>query len=82
MNNFTLYDTTNPQKIYFEHNRLGENCAGGMWFENKTLIDYDGVFDLPKEVLEHMLSQGYDMSYVTDISEYGELPHSEGTKNE
>lgn len=39
---------------YFEHNKLGEDQAGGLWFElddgKLSLTDYDGVFSLPVQV--------------------------------
>jgi len=64
--------------MYFEHNILGEECAGSMWFEKKTLVDYDGVFELPKDVINMMLKKGYDMSYATDVLDEDEMPHSTG----
>jgi hypothetical protein len=40
---------------YFEHNELGDECGGGLWFTScppfaGELVDYDGVTHLPKEV--------------------------------
>ena len=51
--NFTveIFDDR-PERGYFEHNLLGDECCGGLWFEGKNLIDYDGVFELPKEVIQ------------------------------
>jgi len=47
---------------YFEHNHLGDECGGGLWFEVtdnvKTLVDYDGVFALPREVTAALESAG------------------------
>lgn len=31
----------------------------GVFFEGKTLIDYDGVFELPKEAIKLMRKAGY-----------------------
>lgn len=31
----------------------------GLWFENKTLVDYDGVFALPKEAIAFIRAAGY-----------------------
>ena len=76
MTKFTLYATPKPHVMYFEHNILGEECAGSMWFEGKTLVDYDGVFELPKDVIDMMLKKGYDMSYATDVLNDNELPHT------
>ncbi len=46
----------------FEHNELGDECAGGLWFNEGdngvTLIDYDGVFELPEEVAEALRGKG------------------------
>ncbi len=36
---------------WFEHNRFGDEVAGGLWFEDNELVDYDGVMILPKEVI-------------------------------
>jgi len=36
---------------YFEHNEYGEEIGGGLWFEDGALVDYDGTFELPMEVL-------------------------------
>ena len=51
--NFTveIFDEK-PLRGYFEHNELGDNCTGELLFEGKDLIDYDGVFELPKEVIQ------------------------------
>ena len=38
------------ERGYFEHEHMGDDCAGGLWFEGKELTDYDGVFALPNEV--------------------------------
>lgn len=46
---------------YFEHNRLGEDCAGGLWFECGKLTDYDGVFTLPAEVEMKLKELGYEV---------------------
>jgi len=81
MTNFTLYATPKPNVIYFEHNHLGEDCAGSMWFDDKVLVDYDGVFDLPQDVINMMLKKGYNMDYVTDVLFENEYPHSTGVKD-
>ena len=39
---------------YFEHNSHGDEVAGGLWFSGKELVDYDGVFELPGEVLDSL----------------------------
>jgi hypothetical protein len=63
------FDTQNfhvevsAQALYgwFEHNDLGDECGGGLWFEGNKLIDYDGVFELPKEVADVLAINGYDV---------------------
>jgi len=44
--------------------KLGEYEVGGLWFEENELTDYDGVFELPKELIEYLEKQGYDMEYA------------------
>ena len=58
--NFTveIFDEK-PLRGYFEHNELGDNCVGGLLFEGKGLIDYDGVFELPKEVIQAIRDLGF-----------------------
>ena len=53
---FELYDTaTSGERFYGE---------GGMWFNGKELVDYDGVFELSKHVSDKCKEWGLDMSYV------------------
>jgi len=35
------------------------HAEGGMWFDNKTLTDYDGVFELPTVVTDKLKEWGY-----------------------
>ena len=60
--------SVNPTKDRgsFEHNRLGEDCGGGLWFRDNKLIDYDGVYYLPKEVVTILKEQGINTEYVED----------------
>ena len=49
---------------WFEHEDLGDELGGGLWFqrndEGKTeLIDYDGVTALPKQVAMELRARGY-----------------------
>lgn len=49
---FTVKVDTAARYGYFEHDLLGDNCGGGLWFEadptgDLMLFDYDGVFALP-----------------------------------
>jgi hypothetical protein len=36
---------------WFEHNTRGEDAAGGLWFEDSKLIDFDGMSTLPQDVI-------------------------------
>ena len=58
--NFTveIFDET-PARGYFEHEVLGDEWGGGLWFEGKILVDYDGVFELPKEVIQALRDLGF-----------------------
>lgn len=59
---FTVQVDTGAQYGYFEHNTLGEDCAGGLWFNDQHLYDYDGVFAIPTEVAEALTAWGYIVS--------------------
>lgn len=53
---FELYDTeTGGDEWYAE---------GGLWFEEKVLTDFDGVFALPVCIIEKLKELGYDPSYA------------------
>lgn len=32
----------------------------------KNIIDYDGVFEVPKETIEFLKEQGFNVDYLTD----------------
>ena len=36
----------------------------GLWFEKGRVVDYDGVFELPKEAIMLLEAKGYDCSEV------------------
>lgn len=44
---------------YFEHDDLGDECGGCLGFVGKELADYDGVFELPKDVIEGLREHGF-----------------------
>ena len=48
-----------PSKGYFEHETEGDNCAGELLFDGKALIDYDGVFALPTDVIWAVRKLGF-----------------------
>lgn len=45
---------------------LDEDAGIGLWFEGNELVDYDGVFELPKELIDFLIKEGYNMEYVED----------------
>jgi hypothetical protein len=47
-------------------NVSGHFAQVGLDFEDKALIDYDGVHEFPYEAIEPLESLGYDMTYVRD----------------
>lgn len=55
-------DLFENNKGYFEHIHHGDNCGGELWFEvidnEKTLVDYDGVACLPREVWQALETVG------------------------
>lgn len=51
---------------WFEHNELGDECGGGLWFNNLELYDYDGVYMLPSEVLESLEANGYNVQQMRE----------------
>ena len=51
---FEMYDTkTGGDRFY---------AVGGLWFQGKTLTDYDGVFQLSQHVTAKLKEWGYDVS--------------------
>ena len=49
--NYTIDIDVKNKYGYFEHDTLGDQSGGGLWFDKDLkLIDYDGVFELPSEV--------------------------------
>lgn len=53
-----------------EHDEYGE--IGGLWFEGKKLTDYDGCFDMPKNVITLLTTLGYDCSDMIDDEDKGD----------
>ena len=61
-------------KGWFEHNEYGDEYGGGLWFlwvgKTPTLVDYDGISGyLPKEIIDELTKEGFDMSYGEDPDE-------------
>ena len=61
---YTIEIDTRAQYGYFEHNELGDEKAGGLWFDGKRLSDYDGVFELPRQVTAALINAGYDLEDI------------------
>jgi hypothetical protein len=40
------------------------HAEGGLWFDGKELVDYDGVFALPQCICDCLRTNGYDPSYA------------------
>ena len=53
-----------PDTLYgfFEHNTLGDDFSGGLWFEllpkGLKLIDFDGTSHLPREIAKALSANG------------------------
>lgn len=57
--NYTIEIDPKALYGYFEHDELGDESAGGLWFDkNFNLIDYDGVFYLPSEIKNVLIQFG------------------------
>jgi len=51
--------STLDQKGYFEDESFGDEQGGGLWFEKKSLIDYDGMACLPNDVIKAVRELGF-----------------------
>lgn len=38
----------------------------GLMWDGKRLVDFDGVFEMPREVAAALSDRGFDISYLTD----------------
>ena len=57
--NYTIGIDAKALYGFFEHNELGDESGGGLWFDKEfQLIDYDGVFELPSEVKNVLIQFG------------------------
>lgn len=71
---FSVQVDTAAHYGYFEHNTLGDECGGGLWFDPQmsgspdgieidtgklTLSDYDGAGELPMEVITALRGHGF-----------------------
>ena len=48
---------TSQKTGYFEHDIHGE--GGSLEFKGKTVVDFDGVYELPKDVIQALRNLGY-----------------------
>lgn len=54
--NYTIQIDTFAHYGSFEHKIYGDRIGGGLWFdEQNMLIDYDGVYELPKQVKDSLV---------------------------
>lgn len=51
---------------YFEHETL--EISGSLIFIDKVLVDYDGVYELPKRVVQLILWHGYELEECIEES--------------
>lgn len=55
--------STKEARGYFEHDELGDEAGGGLWFQTNDdgkleIIDYDGMSHLPGRVIEALDQMG------------------------
>ena len=50
-----------PVANYGYWERSDGSEGGGLWFDGKVLIDYDGAFDLPRAVYDELRSLGFEV---------------------
>jgi len=55
---------TEKQYGYFENQEHGGE--GGLWFKDNELIDYDGVYEIPKQVIMALQSMNLNVDYVLE----------------
>ena len=53
---FEMYDEESGGEDFY--------ASGGLWFTNNRLVDYDGVFSLPDEILDKLDEAGYDVDDI------------------
>ena len=53
---FELYDVKSGGNHWY--------AEGGLWFDGKEVVDYDGVFCLSSYIVEKLKEMGYDTSNI------------------
>jgi hypothetical protein len=53
-------------EVFDDEDNEGQDwhAEGGLWFDNWEVTDYDGVFSLPKGVIELLKENGYNTEEV------------------
>ena len=51
---YELYDIESAGEQFY--------AEGGLWFKEKDLVDYDGIFALPDFIVEKLRDNGYTVS--------------------
>jgi len=62
--NWEVCFDSNAQYGCFEYEING--TEGGLWFVDNELTDYDGVYELPKPVIEALQGFGLNVDYVLE----------------
>jgi hypothetical protein len=55
---FEFYDTSTGGDLWY--------AEGMLWFERDKLVDYDGVFELPIQIVNKLKEIGYDVEDFID----------------
>jgi len=59
---YTIEIDTTEHYGYFQNNTTG--TEGGLWFDGLRLSDYDGVYDLPKQVYAALTNAGFNLEEI------------------
>ena len=65
--NYEICKASDSNHGFFEHKKLGDDYAGGLWFNNNKLIDYDGCFEIDEEITDALTTAGFDVSEIIDL---------------
>lgn len=60
---------------YFEHETLGDECGGGLWFKDNILYDADGTFEVPKDVVKGIRALGFFVPRVFEPDSIKVITH-------
>ena len=59
---YTIEVDTASEYGYFQNDITG--TEGGLWFDGLRLSDYDGVFELPKQVHVALVNAGFNLEDI------------------